>query len=154
MPQTRPVLPDATNAEFLLQALREVNERRAAHHVPPLAMDPLLVEYARARAAALSGGAGHEDGRAGTGENVFHGAGADMSTAADAVAAWYAESAAHDWNDPRPSPFSALVWKATTAMGAARVAGQGAAGHETWIVFVFEPPGNVAGEFQENVPRP
>ncbi|MEV4169439.1 CAP domain-containing protein [Nonomuraea sp. NPDC049709] len=134
MAGTRPALPDATNGDFLLQALQEVNARRAEHHVPPLAMDPLLVEYARTRAAALSRyeglGGGHDGLRAGTGENLFWSEGEDMSDAARAVASWYAGRADH----------SRLIGKSTTAMGAARVAGLGSKKYETYIVFVFEPP--------------
>ncbi|MEV0618044.1 CAP domain-containing protein [Nonomuraea sp. NPDC050404] len=132
---TRPALPDATNGDFLLQALREVNARRAAHDVPPLAMDPLLVEYAKARAAALSRHeglrAGHEGLRAGTGESVFWSEGEEMGDAAQAVNSWYGD-------------LGHLVAEATTAMGAARVAGEGSKAEETYIVFVFEPLGKPA----------
>ncbi|SEG57931.1 Cysteine-rich secretory protein family protein [Nonomuraea solani] len=150
MPGTRPALPDATNGDFLLEALKEANARRAQHHVPPLVMDALLVDYAKARAAALSRREGHDGPRAGTGENLFWYEGEVMSAAADAVASWYAEP--YDWDDPRPGPFSRLLWKATTSMGAARVAGQGSTAYETYIVFVFEPPDN-DGEHRENVLR-
>ncbi|UBU15159.1 CAP domain-containing protein [Nonomuraea gerenzanensis] len=153
MAGTRPALPDATNAAFLLEALREANARRDRHGVPPLAMDPLLVEYAKTRAAELSSRTGSGAVRAGTGEIAYRSEGDDMSQAAEAVASWYAQSAAYDHDDPRPCGFSQLIWKASKAMGAARVAGQGPSQHETYIVFVFEPPGNVEGTFQENVPR-
>ncbi|GAA2206107.1 hypothetical protein GCM10009850_015650 [Nonomuraea monospora] len=152
MAGTRPALPDATNADFLLQALRETNLRRAYHDVPPLAMDPLLVEYAKTRAAELSRRTGYGPVRAGTGEIAYHSEGDDMSGAAEAVAGWYAERTGYDWNDPRPCHFSQLVWRSSKAMGAARVAGQGPSHYETYIVFVFEPAGNVEGEHQENVP--
>ncbi|MEV0379065.1 CAP domain-containing protein [Nonomuraea sp. NPDC050643] len=158
MAGTRPALPDATNGAFLLQALDEANARRAEHHAPPLAMDALLVDYAKARAAALSEHeglrAGHHGLRAGTGENLYWRAGDDMSDAAEAVASWYAESAAYDWDDPRPGHFSRLVWRSTTRMGAARVAGQGPEAYETYIVFVFEPLGDIQGEHEKNVSRP
>ncbi|WP_080042484.1 CAP domain-containing protein [[Actinomadura] parvosata] len=150
MAGTRPALPDATNADFLLQALRETNLRRERHHAPPLTMDALLVDYAKTRAAAHSRGQAGEV-RAGTGESVFRHVGPGMGEAADAVAAWYAEP--YDWDDPRPSGFSRLLWKGCKAMGAARVAGQGRDDDETFIVFVFEPPGDVPGEFGENVLR-
>ncbi|GAA4909567.1 uncharacterized protein YkwD [Nonomuraea thailandensis] len=147
----RPALPDATNADFLLQALRETNAHRERHHVPPLVMDPLLVEYAKTRAAEMSRRIGYGPVRAGTGEVAYRREGEHLCEAAEAVAGWYAQSMAYDWNDPRACHFSQLVWKASKAMGAARVAGQGRAHHETVIVFVFEPAGNVDGEFEENV---
>src|SRR5262245_49537139 len=115
---TRPALPDATNGEFLLQALREANARRAARDVPPLAMDSMRVEYAKSRAAGYSTHeglmAGHAGLRAGTGESVFWSEGEEMCGPAEAVASWYGDDSAK------------LTWTATTAMGAARVAGQGA----------------------------
>ncbi|MEU8363458.1 CAP domain-containing protein [Nonomuraea sp. NPDC048882] len=136
---TRPALPDATNGEFLLQALREANVHRAAHGAPPLAMDPLLVEYAKARAAALSRHeglrAGHEGLRAGTGESVFWSQDEEMRGAADAVASWYDDRDERDERDR-------LLRPACTAMGAARVSGQGPKACETYIVFVYEPLGD------------
>ncbi|MBF8189725.1 serine protease [Nonomuraea sp. K274] len=148
-------LPDATNGDFLLDALRSANACRARHHAPPLVMDALLVDYARSRAAARSSYGNPPPCRGGTGENLFWGAGDGMSAAGDAVTAWYDEVSAYDWEaPPGPGPsghFSQLVWKNTTRMGAARVSGQGAERHETYIVFVFEPPGNVGGEFAGNV---
>ncbi|MFG1702911.1 CAP domain-containing protein [Nonomuraea sp. M3C6] len=155
MAGTRPALPDATNGNFLLEALHAANAHRARHHAPPLAMDPLLVDYARSRAASRSEyddlRAGHGGLRAGTGENLFWAAGPDMSTAAQAVTSWYGEIAAYDWHRPRACHFSQLVWKDSTRMGAGRVAGQGSEHFETYIVFVFERPGNVSGEHRGNV---
>ncbi|TDD44498.1 hypothetical protein E1286_26845 [Nonomuraea terrae] len=133
MSGSRPALPDATNGAFLLQALQEANARRAAHHVPPLAMDPLLVEYARARAAARSEHEGlparHDGPRAGTAESLFWSEGEPMRDAADAVASWDAE----------PGALDRLVAAVSTRMGAARAAGQGSRAYETYVVFVFEP---------------
>ncbi|GAA3580854.1 CAP family protein [Nonomuraea rosea] len=154
MAGTRPALPDATNGGFLSEALAEANAYRAKHHAPPLAMDPLLVEYARSRAASRSEheklGAGHDGLRANTGENLFWAAGSEMSGAGEAVATWYAEATAYD-GAGTSGHFTQLVWKGTTRMGAGRVAGQGSEHFETYIVFVFEPPGNAGGGHAENV---
>ncbi|MBO2449793.1 hypothetical protein J4573_22015 [Actinomadura barringtoniae] len=49
--------------------------------------------------------------------------------------------------------FTQLVWKGGTKVGIGRVSGQGADFYETYIVFVFEPPGNMEGEFADNVLR-
>ncbi|MCK2221338.1 CAP family protein [Actinomadura sp. ATCC 31491] len=162
MAGTRPALPDATTDSFLSEALSEANAYRAKHHAPPLTMDAKLVEYAKSRAASRSEyeklSAGHDGLRDGTGENIYWGAGSagQPKTAADAVTSWYNEITNYNWDDPpgdfaRTGHFSQLVWKGTTRVGAARVAGQGTDYYETYIVFVFEPPGNYEGQYRENV---
>ncbi|NUR83753.1 MAG: serine protease [Nonomuraea sp.] len=159
MAGTRKALPDATDDSFLQEALNEANAYRAKHHAPPLTMDPALVEYAKSRAASRSeyeaDAMSHEGLRAGTGENLFWGAGTVAYTAAAAVTDWYNEISGYDWNNP-PGPnmtghFTQLVWKGSTRVGAARVAGQGSQWYETVIVFVFETQGNFAGEYKDNV---
>ncbi|MFI7695783.1 CAP domain-containing protein [Nonomuraea sp. NPDC049655] len=138
----RPALPDATNNAFLQEALNEVNAHRAKHHAPPLTMDPLLVGYARSRAASRSEheglSAGHDGLRAGTGESLFWHPG--DATAGDAVAAWH-DRAAGDGRAEAAGDFGRLVRAGTTRMGAGRVAGNGGRSFETYVVFVFEPPG-------------
>ncbi|MEV8638489.1 CAP family protein [Streptosporangium sp. NPDC051023] len=162
MTGTRPALPDATDDSFLSEALNEANTYRAQHHAPPLALDAQLVEYAKTRAMSRSQyeglSAGHADLREGTGENIFWGGSSDPTpnTAAEAVTSWYDEIADYDWDNPPGEPaktghFSQLVWKDTIRVGAARVAGQGSEYFETYIVFVFESPGNVGGEYPHNV---
>ncbi|MEU5861228.1 MULTISPECIES: CAP family protein [unclassified Nonomuraea] len=162
MAGTRPALPDATSDSFLAEALNEANAYRAKHHAPPMEMDAKLVAYAKERASSRSEyaklSAGHDGLRDTTGENIFWGmtSGTTPKTAADAVTAWYDEIADYNWANPPGDPartghFSQLVWKDTRRVGAARVAGQGPDGFETYIVFVFENPGNYEGEFPQNV---
>ncbi|MET8142438.1 CAP domain-containing protein [Sphaerisporangium sp. NPDC005288] len=162
MPGTRDALPDATDDDFLAKALTEANACRAKHHAPPLTLDPQLVAYAKSRAASRSEhqglSAGHDGLRDGTGENIFWGGGTDPTplSAAAAVASWYSEIANYDWANPPGVPektghFSQLVWTGSTRVGAARAAGQGGDYFETYIVFVFEPPGNYEGEYAKNV---
>ncbi|WP_219462144.1 CAP domain-containing protein [Nonomuraea rhizosphaerae] len=161
MTGTRPPLPDATSESFLAEALAEANAHRARHHAPPLALDPELVEYARSRAASRSEHpdteAGHTGLREGTGENIFWGAASKRSplAAGKAVAEWYDEIKGYDFGHPENvgdcGHFTQLVWKESRRMGAGRVAGEGLDFFETYIVFVFEEPGNRAGGFAENV---
>ncbi|MFF0863965.1 CAP family protein [Nonomuraea sp. NPDC003560] len=162
MAGTRPALPDATSDSFLAEALNEANAYRAKHHAPPMEMDAKLVEYAKERASSRSEyaklSAGHDGLRDTTGENIFWGmsSGSTPKTAGDAVTAWYNEIADYNWANPPGDPaktghFSQLVWKDSRRVGAARVAGQGPDGFETYIVFVFENPGNYEGEYPQNV---
>ncbi|WP_083999020.1 CAP family protein [Actinomadura kijaniata] len=161
MPSTRRPMPDNTTPEFQAEALAAANAYRAAHHAPPLVMDPELNTYAMQRAASRSEqemlNAGHDDLRKGTGENIFWGAttGTTPSSGQAAVQSWYDEIKDYDFNKAQFSSstghFTQLVWKATTKVGIGRVSGQGDRYYETYIVFVFEPPGNMEGAFADNV---
>ncbi|AXI76579.1 CAP domain-containing protein [Peterkaempfera bronchialis] len=158
----RPALPNATTQRFLGDALRAVNAVRARHHAPPLVLDRQLSEYAATRAREVSRWEGLHGGHGGgphpgTAENIYWGGGSApvVRTADEAVASWYREVREYDFRHPGGSPstgrFSQLVWRATTRMGAARVAGQGPQWFETYIVFVFRSPGNIRGEYARNV---
>lgn len=159
MPGTRPPLPDATTPQFQAEALAEANAFRAKHHAPPLVMDPELNAYAQERASSRSEqeglAAGHADLRAQTGENIFWGGGSAAQPGSKAVTKWYDEIAAYDFAAAQFSSaaghFTQLVWKASTKVGIARVAGQGSKYFETYIVFVFEERGNMQGAFADNV---
>ncbi|MFB4301831.1 CAP family protein [Actinomadura sp. NTSP31] len=161
MPSTRPAMPDNTTQDFQAGALAAANAYRATHHAPPLVMDPDLNAYAMQRAASRSEqemlDAGHDGLREGTGENIFWGA-TTGTTAADGPAAaksWYDEIKDYDFNKAQfgssTGHFTQLVWKGSTKVGIGRVSGKGSKYYETYIVFVFESPGNMEGAFTENV---
>ncbi|MGJ6965280.1 CAP family protein [Streptosporangium sp. G11] len=159
MPATRPAFPDSTTPEFQAEALAEANAFRAKHHAPPLVLDPELNAYAQSRAVSRSEQeelhAGHTGLRQGTGENIFWGGGSEALPGSDAVKSWYSEIDAYDFAAARFSGasghFTQLVWKGSTKVGIGRASGQGSDYFETYIVFVFEPPGNMEGDFAENV---
>ncbi|MFG2005124.1 CAP family protein [Spirillospora sp. NPDC048911] len=163
MAATRAALPDSTTEAFQTEALAAANADRARHHAPALVLDADLCKYAKERAASRSQSeklsAGHSDLRDGTGENIFWGAGSSSTprTGSDAVKSWYNEISDYDFNKPEFTPssghFTQLVWKGSTKVGIGRVSGQGSTYYETYIVFVFEPPGNMEGEFADNVLR-
>lgn len=159
MPATRSALSDTTTSDFQAEALAEANAFRAKHHAPPLVMDSALNTYARSRATSRSEqeqlNAGHDDLRSGTGENIFWGGGSEALPGSDAVKSWYDEISAYDFGAAQFSPdaghFTQLVWKGSTKVGIGRASGQGSEYHETYIVFVFEAPGNMQGAFKDNV---
>ncbi|GAA1273254.1 CAP family protein [Sphaerisporangium rubeum] len=161
MAGTRPPFPDSTTPEFQAEALAEANAYRAKHHAPPLVLDEELNAYAKSRAASRSEQedlqAGHTGLRAGTGENIFWGGGSEVLPGSDAVKSWYDEISAYDFDAAQFSGasghFTQLVWKGSTKVGIGRVSGQGSEYFETYIVFVFEPPGNMKGAFAQNVLR-
>lgn len=159
MTGTRPALPDATTPEFQAEALAEANAYRTKHHAPPLVMDAELNAYALERALSRSEQerlkAGHTGLRAQTGENIFWGGDAEALPGSRAVKKWYDEISAYDFAAAQFSSgaghFTQLVWKASTKVGIARVAGQPGEYFETYIVFVFEERGNMSGAFADNV---
>ncbi|MGS2647333.1 CAP family protein [Streptosporangium sp. LJ11] len=159
MTGTRPALPDATTPEFQAEALAEANAYRTKHHAPPLVMDAELNAYALERALSRSEqeklAAGHTGLRAQTGENIFWAGDAEALPGSRAVNKWYDEITAYDFAAAQFSPsaghFTQLVWKASTKVGIARVAGQPGEYFETYIVFVFEERGNMRGAFADNV---
>jgi glioma pathogenesis-related protein 2 len=159
MTGTRPALPDATTPEFQAEALAEANAYRLKHHAPPLVMDSELNAYALERALSRSEQerltAGHTGLRAQTGENIFWAGDAEALPGSRAVKKWYDEITAYDFAAAQFSSsaghFTQLVWKASTKVGIARVAGQPGEYFETYIVFVFEERGNMSGAFADNV---
>ncbi|MGR6914239.1 CAP family protein [[Actinomadura] parvosata] len=159
MAGTRSALPDSTTPEFQAEALAEANAYRAKHHAPPLAMDPELNAYAKERAASRSEqsglDAGHTGLRKGTGENIFWGGGSEAMPGSAAVKSWYDEISSYDFAAAKFSSdsghFTQLVWKGSTKVGIARASGNTGEYVETYIVFVFEPPGNMEGDFAQNV---
>ncbi|GII04610.1 CAP family protein [Planobispora takensis] len=159
MTGTRPALPDTTTPEFQAEALAEANAYRAKHHAPPLVMDPELNTYAKERASSRSEQeglkAGHTGLRSQTGENIFWGGDMEALPGSKAVQEWYNEVKNYDFAAAQFSSgaghFTQLVWKSSTKVGIARVSGQVGEFVETYIVFVFEPRGNMQGAFAENV---
>ncbi|WP_187414581.1 CAP family protein [Nonomuraea sp. PA05] len=159
MTTTRPALPNATTPEFQAEALAEANAYRAKHHAPPLAMDPELNAYALERASSRSEqeglAAGHTGLRAQTGENIFWAGGSEALPGSAAVKRWYDEISGYDFAAAQfksgTGHFTQLVWKASSKVGIARVAGKPGEYFETYIVFVFEERGNMQGDFAQNV---
>ena len=65
---------------------------------------------------------------------------------------WYAEDAQYSYSDPvfsaETGHFTQLVWKASTQIGF----GASLSSSGEWIVVAeFDPPGNVQGQFADNV---
>jgi uncharacterized Fe-S cluster protein YjdI len=160
-------LPDQTDDTFQQALLKSVNDFRARHSLPALTIDPQLVNTAKARAQVVSTynalDENHQGKDPNLGENLFwEGAIANQPPpATDATQAWYSEIIDYNFATAAANPntttghFTQLTWKATTTMGAARVFGQGGNPYyEMYIVAEFSPPGNVQGQYADNVPAP
>ncbi|KAL5639119.1 hypothetical protein ACGC1H_006592 [Rhizoctonia solani] len=89
-----------------------------------------------------------------TGENLAVGTG--EFGAAAAVKLWTDEADQYDPNDPQPSHFTQVVWKSTTELGCAVTrcpAGTIYPEESNYHVCEYAPPGNVIGQFPENVQK-
>jgi len=91
----------------------------------------------------------------GAGENLAAGPG-DMSIAS-AIKLWTDETSSYNPNDPQPSHFTQVVWKATTQLGCASATCAAGSvlpatdGSSTYYVCHYDPLGNVDGEYSQNV---
>jgi len=163
---TRSAFPDRSDSDFQTKMLAAVNEYRKHHGAPALTLDDTLVDYAKSRAALMSTEEGLNHGHAGLdkryGENLYWGGGTGSAPEGVPAAAdnWYSEIKAYNFDDPSASDFdlvghfTQLVWKATTKVGFGRVSGKGSKYYETYVVANFLVPGNMEGQFAENVGRP
>jgi pathogenesis-related protein 1 len=126
------------------------NAARADVGVCPLSWDDNVAAYAQSYAAKRQGDCALMHSGGPYGENIFWGsAGGDWS-AADAVGSWLGEKQYydHDTNSCAEGQmcghYTQVVWRATTAVGCARVVCDNSAG--VFIVCSYNPPGNVIGQ--------
>ena len=142
-----------TEAEnkFRKEAYETVNYYRQKHGAPPLEVDSEIQKYAQewADKIAASGSISHRSNPK-YGENLYM-AGGPGQTGKKAIEFWYREMANFNFKKPDFTPnsghFSQLVWKSCQKMGI----GVKFKGEKVIMVANFEPPGNMMGQFAENV---
>jgi pathogenesis-related protein 1 len=127
------------------------NNYRALHGANALTWSDDLANTAKNWASGCvfkhSGGIYGENLAAGTGDY----------TITDGINGWTSESSQYDPNNPTYSHFTQVVWKSTTQLGCAVVtcpAGSifdASFGTAQYIACEYNPPGNVIGEFAQNV---
>ncbi|CAG7677365.1 unnamed protein product [Allacma fusca] len=139
-----------TENDFLQDAIMAHNEFRGRHGVGHVTLDIELCKFAQAWANKLSTTGTKSHSLNGFGECLFwrpHG----PVSGRDAVIAWYQEGQLFRWNimdlQHGTNNFTQLIWKNTTRVGIALAAG----GHGIYIVANYNPPGNIKGQFRENV---
>lgn len=127
------------------------NRRRAEHCAPPLAWSSELARHAQAWADSLrERGCAFEHSGGDYGENLA--AGTSGTLGGEAVTEmWYGESARFDFRrggfSMHTGHFTQLVWIASEHVGCGVTQCDGM---DVWVCN-YDPPGNVEGEYRENV---
>ncbi|WWC73563.1 uncharacterized protein I206_107535 [Kwoniella pini CBS 10737] len=127
------------------------NDFRAQYGAGPITWSDTLANYAKSHATACN--MKHTNGP--YGENLAAGAGGGYSIT-DGFDSWANEASQYDPSNPQYSHFTQVVWKATTEIGCAAVSCADGTifdiGTESlYIMCEYNPPGNVIGQFGENV---
>lgn len=127
------------------------DELRAKHCAPPLAWSDELARAAQAWADKLAKkGCSLEHSKTPFGENLAAGTLASLGPA-DVVGLWYAERAQYDFArgafSMKTGHFTQLVWVGTRRVGCGNAK---CADKEVWVCN-YDPPGNVEGQFKQNV---
>lgn len=155
-------------ATFHSSTLSQHNTYRAVHHAPALAADNSLESSAQdwANQLASTGAFEHSD-VSGVGENLYVSYTTQPSVAADtlatsAVRAWYEEVKDYNYADPGFSSatghFTQVVWQGSTQLGCGAAQGaktiNGRRYNAFYVVCHYAAPGNVLGQFSDNVQQP
>jgi len=127
------------------------NDLRAQHRVPALHIRYDLSQQARrwAKELARLGRMEHSKDNQ-FGENLAYTTNTNP-TPEEIVQMWYSEKSKYSYKKAKFNPgtghFTQLVWKDTTHIGV----GIARSGKSTYIVANYDPPGNYAGRFKDNV---
>jgi hypothetical protein len=150
--------------------LAQHNAKRAAHNAPAMVWDTQLAAAAQAWADTADERehpSAHDTNRGFTGENMFIRSGSSASIdqlTQGAVGAWYAEIERFDFSNPNGNTsnqighFSQVIWNRSIRLGcgAAVFSNSQLAGFNGMFVVVcrYSEPGNVMGQFAQNVLPP
>ncbi|KAI0732323.1 CAP domain-containing protein [Fomitopsis betulina] len=142
-----------TSSSDIDEYLSDHNTVRAQHGAAALTWNDTLASAAQSWANGCV--FEHSGGTLGPyGENLAAGTG-DSYGIDQAIQSWTNEVSSYDPNDPQPSHFTQVVWKATQQLGCAVQNCNGIFpaeyGVAHYYVCEYYPQGNVLGEFSENV---
>ena len=137
-----------------------VNAYRAKHNSPPLLWDDTISAFAQEYSLYLvTNNLFQHSNKEGYGENLayFQGYPNEMMTLIKkSIDLWYDEIKLYNFNYPGYSPstghFTCLVWKSSTRFGMGY-----SFNNDTKVVDITmntAPPGNIIGQFQQNVSQP
>jgi len=143
---------------FIKEALNTHNQLRAKHNVPKLQLNKELNELAQAYAEKLIkiNRLEHSPriwrGEI-IGENLSYKMGGKL-TGIEATNMWYNEIKFYNFNNPgfsqKTGHFTQVVWKGSNQVGF----GIATRGNKSIVVANYYPPGNIIGNFKQNVLRP
>ncbi|KAI0704883.1 CAP domain-containing protein [Cytidiella melzeri] len=144
---------DQTSSSDIEQYLSAHNTIRAQHGASALTWSDELASKAQQWANGCI--FQHSGGSLGPfGENLAAGTGSSYGISA-AVKSWTDEVSEYDPNNPQPSHFTQVVWKASTQVGCAVQSCSGifaaSFGPAQFFVCEYSPQGNIIGEFAQNV---
>jgi hypothetical protein len=145
------------SSEQIAEITAYINAYRHTNQAPPLTWDATIANFAQNWSHyLLSNDVFQHSGTTQYGENLaqFQGYGTDvMVQLKKAVDLWYAESASYNYNDPTYSSavghFTCLVWVSSTSFGMGFSINT--LTDTVDIVMNTSPPGNVIGQFAQNV---
>jgi len=145
---------------FQQDALKAHNLHRARHAAPPLSLSAELSEAAGdyARQLARSDQFSHS-GDERCGENLYWSWSSDPAWVCggeEAVSSWYEESRGYNYRaeprDTQSGHFTQLVWQESQQVGVG--VHQSANTGKYYVVMKYFPPGNVLGQYTDNVKPP
>ncbi|GAA5994609.1 uncharacterized protein JCM10292_002165 [Rhodotorula paludigena] len=154
--------PSGSKSTLVDQCLSEHNSFRTTHHADPLTWDDTLAKAAEDWSAKCVWE--HSGGK--YGENLFMTAGSDMTEtstydASLGVKSWNDEEKMYDYNNPGfahdTGHFTQTVWKDTQRVGCHLRMCQGMMDGYPWTAYLvceYDPPGNFADRFRDNVLPP
>lgn len=134
-----------------------INAYRTMHQAPPLVWDAAIATFTGNWAATMASTHSFQhSGSPNYGENIayFQGYPVDpVGLIKRAVDLWYNENALYNYSNPGFSAatghFTCLVWKASTTYAIAIAFDAGS--NMAYVSMNTYPPGNVIGQFQQNV---
>ncbi|MBF6453582.1 CAP family protein [Nocardia cyriacigeorgica] len=152
--------PAVGQEQYAQAGLDAHNRYRARHGSPPMTLVQDLVGKA-GQCAVYYVDKGQIDHscpyKSGAGENLYmaYGGTADgVQHVRTAVQMWYDEVKDYDYAKPgfamNTGHFTQVVWKASTRLGI----GFATKNNKHIVVALYLEPGNVSGQFEQNVPRP
>ncbi|KAL5236460.1 hypothetical protein ACI65C_003870 [Semiaphis heraclei] len=145
-----------TDEQLYEDSLKLHNDYRLKHGSGPLTLNKMLCRNALTWAKTLAKDDKfiHQPDNP-FGENLFSIWSSDQVTARDAICNWYKAGKDYDYSrEPRiikSGQFTQLVWKGSHSMGIAMVKGKSG---RIVIVANYDPPGNIMGQFMDNVLKP